>query len=332
MSWNRRLWRIAQRIETAYQVQRRQTRIYSLPETSWDDVRNQLRRFAIAENCGWERTAARERESTAYELERTAERLRELGSALRRETPFPLPSVRDLYEELMAVVDEFGEIEFEESVLSVSTTPIILEGIRFGRFSIRLDFERLTCDSPYSVVALDPNPAACSDETTHPHVNSESLCAGEGRAPIAAALRDGRIGDFFMIVNRVLNTYAPGNAYTELDRWQGIPCHECDCLLSEDDTYSCSGCIETICGDCLVCCNGCSASYCSGCIDRCRQCDESYCSGCLSPCSACGRELCSACLEDGLCANCIEEANDESNEEMDEPSAANTTTAADVEI
>ncbi len=60
-----------------------------------------------------------------------------------------------------------------------------------------------------------------------PHVSDETLCEGDGRRAIHAALAAGRLYDFFTIVDRLLNTYASGRAYVDLDNWFGTPCHDC---------------------------------------------------------------------------------------------------------
>ncbi|HUU98355.1 MAG TPA: hypothetical protein VM487_21695, partial [Phycisphaerae bacterium] len=98
---------------------------------------------------------------------------------------------------------EFGEPGFNRDTreLSVITDRIELEGIDLGDFEIRLHVGNLGAgqfNSLLSVIALDPHPAASNRRVTHPHVNDEQLCAGDGRAAIQAALHNGRICDFFV--------------------------------------------------------------------------------------------------------------------------------------
>jgi hypothetical protein len=237
--------------------------------------------------------------------------------------------LRTLFAELTALADQFDQVEIEDGAVGVTTEPIVLDGIELGRFAIRLDVDRVGADCPYRVVAREPNPAASSSETTHPHVNAEKLCPGEGRVPIAAALKEGRLYDFFLLVNQILQTYSPGNAFVELDRWHGRPCHDCDCQVDEDDACTCYDCEETVCGDCLQACGGCGDGYCSGCIQRCERCAEFSCGGCLKVCTHCRRDVCESCREDGLCETCREELEEQIDEETSPDAETEPTTAAE---
>src|SRR5262249_5986414 len=130
-------------------------------------------------------------------------------------------SIPDLYRDLIVVQSEFAGFEYDPDIhlLAVTTEPIRLEEIELGSFQIRLNYRRLADPQPYNVVALDPNPAASNNSITHPHINDERVCEGDARSAIARALAEGRLGDFFTIVDRLLHTYAPGRAYVELDSW-----------------------------------------------------------------------------------------------------------------
>ena len=324
---NRRLLRAAGRIQTAYGTARIERRELDLPESYWRNARQTFYRWTLARSRGWSAAAARARESLAAELEYLGNQLRSRIVALQEYDGRPGPTLRMLYDELAATETEFNGLEVHDSELAVTTDPIVLEGIRLGPFQIRLDFARLGSETPYSVTALEPNPAASCSDTTHPHVSGERLCPGEGRGAIAAALAEGRLFDFFTIVDCILHTYAVGSAYIELDRWHGVPCHDCDCSVSEDDAASCPGCEETLCGNCQVCCGGCSSGFCSGCIDRCALCDEPYCTRCLNRCIRCRREVCESCFEDELCPDCREELEHEPEEPFEESTATTNSTA-----
>ena len=171
------------------------------------------------------------------------------------------------------------DIDLDEHELSVTTDRIVLEGVFLGPFEIRLDWQRSASSSPYRVVALDPNPAAKSDDITHPHVQDEQLCEGDGRTAIRAALAECRLYDFFLLVSQLLHTYGRGSAYVELGDWDGVPCEDCGDSVDEDDRYYCDRCDATLCGECSVSCHGCG---------------DAFCSGCLGPCAACGCEYCSS--------------------------------------
>ena len=125
-----------------------------------------------------------------------------------------IPKLPLLMGELDGIQKEFGDIGFDASknTISVITEPITLEDIYLGSFKIQLELNKLDQlynNSPYLVIALEPNPAATDDTVTHPHVSGEKLCEGDGSAAIKAALEEGRISDFFTIVRSILNTYSP---------------------------------------------------------------------------------------------------------------------------
>src|SRR5262249_1962303 len=142
---------------------------------------------------------------------------------------------------------------------------IVLEDIELGRFQICLNWRRSHSTLSYRIVALDPNPAACNGDVTHPHVNGEHVCEGDGHLPIARALAEGRLLDLFVIVDRLLHTYAPGRAYVELSSWQGNPCHDCGSIMDEEDYSSCRRCEALLCCDCGFGCSACEQFYCGGC-------------------------------------------------------------------
>lgn len=226
--------------------------------------------------------------------------------------PQPTPPARhgasahELYHDLVALNAEFGELEYDpdDQTLAVTTGPIVLEGVNLGRFQIVLHTDRLRIRTPYDVVALDPNPAAVRPETTHPHVDHERLCEGEGATSIRRALEQGRLFDFFLLVRQILTTYNSGSPYVELSAWEGRVCSDCAASTSEDDLSTCGGCNDVLCSDCGMSCSDCGTIRCAACGERCRDCGESYCSGCLSACIACDSMFCDGCLRNGHCADC----------------------------
>jgi len=117
---------------------------------------------------------------------------------------------------------------------------VTLDGVYLGLFKIQLELDKLCKlyrDSPYCIIALDPHPAATSDEVTHPHVSNERLCEGDGSAAIKATLEEGRLYDFFTLVKNILNTYSPDSPYVALMDWDGEPCYDCGYVMSREDTY-----------------------------------------------------------------------------------------------
>lgn len=317
---DRRLLRAACRLQTAYAAIRSDLKELDLPEHAWEEVCAVFRAWKKASDRNWSVAATRQRETLSRELEHLGSQVRSRLAACNTEQRREVPTLRLLYEELVATAAEFEGVELTEAELSITTDSVSLDEIELGRFQIRLHLDRLGNDMPYSVTALEPNPATSCSETTHPHVNAGRLCPGEGRSAINAALIEGRLFDFFTIVDRILHTYASGSAYVELDRWYGVSCHDCDSTIDEEDACTCTHCEERVCGDCLVCCGGCGDGYCSGCIERCGRCEEYACSGCLIRCDRCRHQVCGTCREDDLCETCREELEEEDAEEPNESS------------
>lgn len=255
---------------------------------------------------GWNVAARRQREAFGSALDWLEGQLRGQRSAVGRNAPL-LPTLRLIYEELVAIEAEFPAVELNQGELVITTEPVTLEDIGFGPFQISLQLRRLDDEMPFLVTALEPNPAASCAETVHPHVHDRRLCPGQGRAAIQAALAEGRLYDFAVVVNQVLHTYGEGSAYVELRDWDGVRCHDCDSTVAEEDACTCTHCEKQVCGDCLICCGYCGDGYCGGCIDRCARCDEFSCSDCLARCDRCRRHVCASCRDGELCETCCEE-------------------------
>jgi len=281
----------------------------SLPEWAWTEMQSLHRRIDKARRRGWHRAAHALTEELTYAADTCHYRLLELLAMLREQTKSStLPSQTDICQEILALQKEFDEVELKPGTgeIRVTVGPISLEDIPLGRFEICLDWEGPSGASLYRVVALDPNPAGGNESVTHPHVQDERLCEGEGRAAIRAAIAQGRLCDFFMLVSQTLSTYAQGSAYVELDRWYGESCQDCGSTVCEDDRYYCQRCDAILCGECNVTCRDCGDGYCAACISVCHECHDNYCPSCLGSCSACHQATCSDCLQEGLCGSCHE--------------------------
>lgn len=313
---DRRWMRIACRIQSAYLACRPEQVEIDLPEQTWDDVQAAHSAWHKALRHRWPAAAMRQRGSLVERIDHLVSQLDRRLSALRA-VEAQLPSLRDLYDDLAALSNEFSDLQLDGPTLTVTTEPITLDEIALGPFQIGLHLDRLDRDSPYTIEALEPNPAASCSETTHPHVHDQRLCPGEGRPAINAALAEGRLFDFFTLVDRVLHTYAAGSAYVELDRWFGQTCHDCDGHVAEDEGTSCSVCEERLCDDCYIVC-GCDERFCSECIGHCDLCDEYACRDCVVPCRGCRRKVCHACREDELCETCREQLEEEEHAEASE--------------
>ena len=326
----RRLIRTARLVQRAYENRSEISAVPALPQEAWLDVQRSRDRFETARRREWSGACAAARRSLIADLDYLVGQLENRLLVVRKAERNDVPTLRTLYEELAAADAEFEGLEFTDGALQVTTESIVLEDIRLGRFQISLKLRCLHGDSPFTVTALDPNPAAGNSATTHPHVNDERLCEGEGRAAIRAALAEGRLYDFFTIVDRILHTYARGSAYVELDRWSGVACHDCDATVDPDEARECNACQESLCENCVTHCGDCGEPYCSGCTERCAGCEEPYCASCLSTCRTCKRDVCENCLTDRVCDACREEIEDEATAAADSEEAARAETESAV--
>jgi proteasome lid subunit RPN8/RPN11 len=267
-----------------------------LPERAWQECQRLSRLAEKARSRGW--TAAADRLGQRLRIQ-GQELLSALTRALETEAPPTPPATpRGLYAELLGLHEEFGEVRCNPraGTVSVLTEPVVLDGVHLGPFRIELESDRGGVGG-YTVAAVDPNPAAGDEGVTHPHVQEGHLCAGDGSGPIRRALEDGRLCDFFQIVDRVLHTYNPGSAYVELADWDGESCAACDDCVRPDGRTTCRASGMVVCLDCAVTCADCGHDFAPDPTDRCERCDESFCNECLS---------------EGLCHACEEEARRES--------------------
>jgi hypothetical protein len=260
-------------------------------------------------------------------LTRTGRNINELFYSLQRfkeliERPISkLPRPADICAELEQLEQEMEGYHFDsaENTLSVITEPITLEGLALGEFEIKLTIDQipmLYLGSPYAVIAIDANPAGADDNVTHPHVSGERLCEGDGKLPIRKALEEGRIYDFFTLINSTLQTYNPNSAYIRLEEWQGIACYDCGYTIAGDDCYYCEDCQRDFCESCSTCCPICDTIICAGCAYECPACGEAVCRYCTVKCPDCEGKVCKDCLtEEGICPICEEDRKEESDEE-----------------
>jgi hypothetical protein len=286
-----------------------------LPEYSWQQVLRLKQLLVQAEKRGWQRA----QKALFRDLARTLRHFRhELESAVQqvethRKPPYGInPS--EVYQDILALQQEFDDLEIDlaNHELAVTTDTIVLEGIDLGPFQIRLDWTQIgSVKQPYRVVAIDPHPAARHQGVTHPHVQDECLCEGDGRAAIANALANGRLYDFFAVISQLLHTYGKGNAFVELDKWDGILCDECGDNVDEEDRYLCQVCGNSLCPSCAGCCPKCQETSCSQCLRPCAACGEDHCTACLRPCSGCRNRVCDDSLQDGLCQACYQKTHEE---------------------
>jgi len=294
-----------------------------LPEEHWNECQTLARQLQFAETRGWDYCQPVVRDRFERCILGCLERLQRVTQELstRRDKPAP-PTLGTIYGELHALPTEFDgfSVDLEHGAISVTTERVILEDVDLGPFEIRLHWKRIGEHRSYNVVALEPNPAAQSSDTAHPHVRSEQLCEGDGQEAIRRALLSGRLSDFFQIVTQILNTYNGGSAYASLSEWEGIACDDCGQFVSEDDRSFCERCERDLCLDCLDACESCESRLCHGCTEQCQCCKTRVCRRCRQVCDQCENVCCANCLsENGLCENCQEQADETNLDEDEQP-------------
>jgi len=314
----RRPWlRTARFLDQQYERQNRLPAPPDLPEEHWERVQQLQHRLRLAHQRHYAAAQAQLRPPLAQALRRLATDCLQHAEALERLSESP--TLRLLHDELLSLQEEFDHVEIDWSAktLSVQTERIVLEDIDLGPFEIRLSLDQLGHHQPYTVIALDPCRPGCADDITHPHVQSDALCEGEGRHPLAKSLEQGRLGEFFLLVTQILRTYNPGSAYLRMTDWWAASCEDCGHAVGEEDQYECHRCQSLLCDGCTRSCTACDDTLCSACSTTCEACQCSTCSDCLRSCDACSDSVCSGCLHDDLCPTCYEHSLETNDEEPD---------------
>jgi hypothetical protein len=229
----------------------------------------------------------------------------------------PVPSLRDIYQDLIALEQEFTEVEFRRATLSISvfTRPITLDGVSLGRFEIQLDCHHVQrWAAPYRVISRDGRTSASNSDVSHPHVLDERLCEGEGEPVIRSALKQGRLLDFFQVVENVLQTYNDESAYVRLENWDELICDDCGEVTPKSEMAGCSSCERQICEECYDACEECLNALCANCGGRCKTCECLTCDHCLETCPSCKESHCKSCLsERSVCEACENKTDEESD-------------------
>ena len=237
---NKNLLRLAVAISTHLAGSGHRPPLAGLPSETWERAQRLARQIRRAEGRGWQLAAAELRDDLRYAILSLQSELSALADALDRSPRHtPETKLHDLYQDLVALDEQFAGVDFDRRArsLAVTTEPIELEGLLLGPFTIRLDWGRLTSETCYRVIADEPNPASSREEVTHPHVLAEVLCEGDGRSAIRQALAQGRLLDFFTLVAGVLRTYNDESPFVAIDVWQGRPCADCGYLESDEELY-----------------------------------------------------------------------------------------------
>ena len=314
-------------VEIHEQMSRPQVPVVSLKEAGWTECQRLLRLLARAESRGWYMAANRIQRRLLHATNSLQEQLTTIRDALATKPPMA-PSCSDIHADLAALDAEFSKVQVDRKrrLLSVHTDAIDIEGVELGSFKIRLHWEKLSHTLSFDIEACEPNPASEHAGTIHPHVQNNTLCEGEGRNAIRAALHEGRLFDFFTIVNSILHTYNPESAYARMEEWESVSCNGCGRTMHTDDEHSCEACSTTSCLDCTTGCTDCGDRYCCDCISECEVCDEPACTACLRKCNHCDETCCKSCINnDNLCEECLEQETETTTEttEEEEPRTPN---------
>jgi hypothetical protein len=292
------------------------------PTDAWQRCQDLVQRMERAQLHGWLLAADRLRQELAFALALLRGRLTEASECLQSTCEDRRPaSPHDLYEDILALEDEFEEVTWNRSAktLSVITDPVELEQIDLGRFEICLDWSKLAVGSPYRVIAREPEPAASDQSVTHPHVSDEHVCEGDAQVPLRCALAEGRLTDFFLIVASLLHTYNPSSPYVALSDWHGVACSDCDTHIDEDERSSCEQCGSSMCEQCYRTCGDCDGILCTGCISMCTGCQSDYCASCLKSCRECNSLICPDCRDkQERCETCHDASENKSQSDQDD--------------
>ena len=289
----------------------------------YSDVNKNSHSFYAAVDRGWDMAAEKITSRVGRDLNDFSHHLDQFKSFIAIDA-IELPKLGEIVDGLLQIEQEYGEVKFDlkAKTISVITESIVLDEISFGSFEIRLflnETKKLAIESPYKIIALEPNPAGSDCDVTHPHVSHEKLCEGDGFIPIRKAIQQGRLCDFFTIIVQILQTYNPDSPYVSLEDWSGISCYDCGYTVAGDECYYCEDCDRDYCSQCSTYCQICDTTVCLGCSFECPNCNQPVCKHCLAICSGCDETFCKDCIdEENLCNNCQEQRKEQEDEEEEQ--------------
>src|SRR5688572_10852429 len=311
----RRAHRAAVRIHNHLLRPHQLEQVIKLPQQRWDELQKLSRHLQLALGRGWYAAGQHVLEELDYTLKVFRRELEhaqtELPASIR---PKRLTAPHEMAADLASLAGEFEQvtIDLEHQHVSVLTEAIVLEGVYLGPYRIVLHWNRIGRSHPYEIVSEGASAAESDRDVIHPHVRDQTLCEGDGAVPIRAALSQGRLLDFFVLVHQILQTYNDASAHVSLNDWDGVRCADCGYSMPRDERSSCDRCDETLCGECSVICSGCDRYLCSGCTNQCGKCSQSFCSPCLATKEGTSQLFCSSCLEE-------ESSDDQTQESPAEP-------------
>ncbi|QDT93580.1 hypothetical protein [Gimesia algae] len=322
----KQFWRAASHIFHCLVSEESPTQLKQPFEVWWHCDRL-IQKCQQAQRRGWNLAALKLERELKTSLAQLIQQLTTLHGKLSSDSPQQISSIGELYAELLALEEEFGEVNLDLRTQSISviTERIELEAIYLGPFEICLDYGNQNTNGSlhYRVIARDPNPAITNDGVTHPHVQSEVVCEGEGRLAIRRSLEQGRLFDFFTMVASLLRTYNSDSPYVALSDWDSVECTECADVIAANSQTRCENCEITLCTGCAKDCSDCDCPFCHECLSYCDSCHGQCCSSCLRQCIQCHADCCQRCLlENERCSDCDAQEIEETNEEKQETHTA----------
>lgn len=225
----------------------------------------------------------------------------------------PIISMTNSTQEINAIVHSWEQVKYRGGILSVLISKINLsdgeETVFLGSFWAEVDLNDI--DSELHIVSVDE--IESNDGYYHPHVSDQELCAGEGVDLMIDAISQGRLEDYFRIIEAILRTYNENSPHNHLSEWYGSShkgrffCGYCEEWRNDESLYYCSKCGFEYCEYCNSdgdCCAECNEWYCGECLTACHSCQNTLCGRCEVFCSSCENTICSECREE--CSHCEE--------------------------
>lgn len=272
----RHRWRAALRIANTLVQQNSVDRTLVLPAHAWRELEARVRRHDAALDRQWLVAAAALAADFDIRLRWLESDLRAVKGDARSHQP---PVVRIIYQELVALTDEFDDVEIRlaQTTIRVRTEEMVLEGLDLGRFDLVWNWSG---EQHLTVQAVEPQCPSSREDVTHPHVMDDVLCEGDAAPVMQRALAEGRLCDYFLIVKQTLETYNKHSAYVSLDEWSSSYCERCGDSVNPDDMSGCEACGESVCEGCIGTCTKCEQTCCRMCLGRCSECEEEFCPRC----------------------------------------------------
>ncbi len=222
-------------------------------------------------------------------------------------------SETEAIQEIEAIVHSWKHVKYSDGALSVLIPKISLsdenETVFLGSFWIEVNI-----NSPINGLRIASVDEIVSEKGYyHPHVSGEELCTGEGGDLLKDAISQGRLEDYFRIVEAILKTYNEDSPHDALSEWYNpnregrFLCDVCEEWRNNENSLYCEGCSTQYCEYCSsegACCFECGEWHCGECCKKCNICEEAICRNCGTPCPHCNNISCSNCLV--ACACCEE--------------------------